>query len=158
LEAAIMDKKDTLTKVLAVVGTVLVWFPVLVTVILSVVGSIRSRVFRFDYLMPAELFPVAFVGGGLLLWAATRARSRRRLIGWGLGCIVTLLVGGQAFAVATGLASGETEPVGWIWTLVIASLVGYWLALVEIGTSGVLLVRDLFQHREKSGGPAAPVT
>jgi hypothetical protein len=144
-----MEKKDMLTKVLAVVGTVLVWFPVLATVVISVVGFIGDRVFRFDYLMPAELFPVMLVGGGLLMWAALRAHSRRRLIGWGLGVAVGLLVSGQVLAVATGLAAGETEPVGWLWALVVASIVVYSLALLEIGTAGVLLVCDLFRHGKK---------
>jgi peptidoglycan/LPS O-acetylase OafA/YrhL len=101
--------------------------------------------FRFDYLMPAELFPATLVGGGLLIWAALRARSRRRLIGWGLGIAVGLLVGGQVLAVVTGLASGETEPAGWWWALVLASIVIYTLALVVIGVGGVLLLRDLFK-------------
>ena len=140
-----MDSKGAFTRVLAVIGTVLVWFPILATVVISVVGSSRDRVFRFDYLMPAELFPVALVGGGLLLWAALRARSRRRPIACGLALAVGALVGGQALAVVTGLASGETEPTGLWWALVVASLVVYSLTLVEIGIAGVLLVRDLFQ-------------
>ncbi|MBN1811399.1 MAG: hypothetical protein JXA14_06160 [Anaerolineae bacterium] len=86
---------------------------------------ITERIFRFDYLLPAEFFLAALVGGGLLVWAALRARSRRRLIGWGLGIAVGLLVGGQALAVVTGLASGETEPTGWWWVLVLASIVVY---------------------------------
>ena len=65
-----MEKKVILTKVLAVIGTVLVWFPIVATVVLSIVGSIRSHIFLFDYLLPLELFPVALVGGGLLLCAA----------------------------------------------------------------------------------------
>jgi len=138
-----MEKKDILTKVLAIVGTVLVWFPILAPVVVSVIGFIAQRMFRFDYLMPAELFPAALVGGGLLMWAALRARSRRGIIGWGLGTAVGLLVGGQALAVATGLASGDTEPAGWHWALVLASLGVYSLALVVIGAGGVLLVRDL---------------
>jgi hypothetical protein len=101
--------------------------------------------FRFDYLMPAELFPVALAGGLLLIWAALRARSRQRLIGWGLVIAAGLLVGGQALAVVTGLASGETEPVGLWWALVLASLVIYTLALVDMGVGGVLLLRDLFR-------------
>jgi hypothetical protein len=81
-KVATMEKKGMLTKVLAVVGTVLVWFPILATIAISVVGSIGDRVFRFDYLMPAELFPATLVGGGLLMWAALHSRLRRRLIGW----------------------------------------------------------------------------
>lgn len=140
-----MGKKGVLTKILAIVGTVLVWFPILAPVLLSVVVIIKGRMFRFDYLMPAELFPATLVGGGLLTWAALRARSRWRLIGWGLGIAVGLLVGGQVLAVVTGLASGETEPAGWWWALVLASIVVYSLALVVIGVGGVLLLRDLFK-------------
>jgi len=140
-----MEKKGVLTKILAIVGTVLVWFPILAPVLLSVAVIIKERMFRFDYLMPAELFPATLVGGGLLIWAALRARSRRGIIGWGLGSAVGLLVGGQALAVATGLASGETEPAGWWWALVLASIVVYSLALVVIGVGGVLLLRDLFK-------------
>jgi hypothetical protein len=141
-----MDKKDRLTKILAIVGTALAWFPILAPVALSVPGFIASGLFRFDYLMPAELFPVALAGGGLLLWAALRARSRRGLIGWGLTAAVGFLVGGQALAVATGLASGDAEPAGWQWALVLASLGVYSLALVAIAVGGALLVRDLFYN------------
>jgi len=140
-----MNRKGVLTKILAIAGTALVWFPILAPVLLSAAVIIQERLFRFDYLMPAELFPVALVGGGLLIWAALRARSRRGLIGWGLGIAVSLLVGGQALAVVTGLASGETEPGGWWWALVLALIVVYSLALVVIGVGGVLLLRDLFK-------------
>ena len=140
-----MEKKGVFTKILAIVGTVLVWFPILAPVLLSVAVIIKERMFRFDYLMPAELFPATLVGGGLLIWAALRARSRRRLIGWGLGIAVGLLVGGQVLAVVTRLASGETGPAGWWWALVLASIVVYSLALVVIGVGGVLLLRDLFK-------------
>jgi hypothetical protein len=140
-----MEKKGVFTKILAIVGTVLVWFPILAPILLSVAAFITERVFRFDYLMPAELFPAALVGGGLLIWAALRARSRWGLIGWGFGVAASLLVGGQELAVVTGLASGATEPVGWRWALVLASIVVYSLALVVIGVGGVLLLHDLFK-------------
>ena len=55
-----------------------------------------------------------------------------------------MLIAGQVLATVTGLASGETEPAGWSWALVVASLVLYTFALVEIGTAGILLVRDVF--------------
>ncbi len=74
--------------------------------------------------MPAELFPAAVAGGALLWWAALRARARQRAIGWGLAAMIGLLFGGQAVAVMTGLASGETEPAGWPWITVIVSIAG----------------------------------
>ena len=144
-----MGKKDTFTKILAIAGTVLTWCPILAPVLFSAVSLIANHRFRFDYLMPAELFLFAIVGGGALLWAALRAHSRRGLIGWGLGVAVGLLAAGQGLAVVTGLASGETEPVGWQWILVIASLAIYTLALIAMGIGGILLLRDLFK---KNGG------
>jgi hypothetical protein len=140
-----MEKKGLLTKALAIVGTVLVWIPVLAPALFSAAFLIRAHMFRFDYLMPAELFPVALAGGCLLLWAALRARSRRGLIGVSLGSAVVLPVTGQAVASVTGLASGRIEPTGWQWALVLASLALYVLALVVLGVGGVLLLHDLFK-------------
>jgi len=140
-----VKKKNTLTKSIAIVGAALAWFPILAPVALAVLGFIARRRFLFDYLMPAELFPVALVGGGLLLGAALRARSRRGLIGWGLGIAVGFLVGGQALAVAAGFASGDAEPAGWLFALVLGAIAAYSLALVVVAVGGALLVRDLFK-------------
>ena len=140
-----MAKKGSLTKILAVVGTVLVWIPVLAPVLFVAASLIQAGVLRIDYLMPAEIFPIALAGGSLLLWAALRARARRRLIGGSLAGAVILPVAGQALATVTGLASGRTEPTGWQWALVLASLALYVLALVILGVGGMLLLRDLFK-------------
>jgi hypothetical protein len=140
-----MAKKDAFTKILAIAGTALVWLPILAPILFTAVFLLARHFFRFDYLMPAELFPVALTGGGLLFWAAIRARSRWGPVGWGLGVAGLCLIGGQALAVVTGLASGETEPGGWESALVLASLFIYTLALVAIGVGGVLLLRDVFK-------------
>ncbi|MDD5468971.1 MAG: hypothetical protein PHS96_14325 [Anaerolineales bacterium] len=149
-----MNDKATFTKTLAIIGTVLVWLPILAPVFFSLVALVAARRFRFDYLMPAELFPVALLGGALLVWATLRARSRRGLVGWGLGVAIAMLVGGQALAVATGLASGEIEPAGIWWTLVLGSLVIFILALLMMGVGGILLLRDLFIAPGASTGNA----
>jgi hypothetical protein len=139
-----MENRGVLTKVLAVAGTVLVWIPILFTIITAVIGTIYARRVRFDFLMPAELFPIALVGALLLLWAAQRARSQRKLIGWGLVSMAAFLFGGQALAVVSGLASGAAEPTGWAWALVVASIALYSLALIWVCIAGVLLVRKLY--------------
>lgn len=137
-----MDRKDVLTRFLSVVGTVLVWIPISFTVLISIVASVSRRMFRVDYLMPAELFPIAFVGAILLLWAARRARSSHgKLVGWSFAAAVAFLGGGQLLAVVSGLASGATEPTGWAWALVLASIALYSLALVVMGIAGILLVK-----------------
>lgn len=144
-----MKGKNTLTKTLAIAGTTLVWFPIIAPLLLGMMLFVSEQVFRFDYLMPAEMFPIALLGSGLLLWAAIREKSRRGLIGWGLGIALGMLVGGQALAVATGLASGETTPDGWEWALVTGSLVIYTLAIIAIGVGGIQLLGDL-KKRDKT--------
>ena len=151
-----MDKRGSLTKILAVTGTVLVWLPLLAPVLLSLALFISRRIFRFDYLMPAELFLFALAGGALLIWAALRARARWALIGWGLGLAAGMLVGGQALAVATGLASGETEAAGWPWVLVLSSLAVLWLALIVLAAGAVLLLRDLLKTPRVASEPPPP--
>ncbi len=149
-------KKDALTKALAIAGTVLLWFPIVATLGLSLFGSIRSGMFRFDWLIPAELFTVVLVGGALLLWAAIRAHARRGLVGWGIGVAVGLLLGGQLVAEVTGLASGDIEPTSWAAAAVAAAVVVYSAAVVELGVTGVLLVRDLFRRAKEPQTPAMP--
>ncbi len=145
-----MEKHGTLTKILAICGTLLAWFPILMPILFSAARLVQAGEFRFDYLMPAELFLFALLGAGLLLWAAIRARSNRGMIGGGLGTAAGLLVLGQGLAVVTGLASGETEPGGWQWALVLATLAIYSLALVTIGIGGIRLLRDLFRPSRSS--------
>jgi hypothetical protein len=69
-----MAKKSVFTRVLAVIGTVLVWFPILAMILTGVVGSVARGKLMMDYLMPAELFPSILIGGALLIWAAVRAK------------------------------------------------------------------------------------
>lgn len=140
-----MAQKNIFTKALALAGTILVWLPILAPILFSIGFAIRAHMFRLDYLMPAELFPLALAGGGLLIWAALRARARRGLIGGSLGSAVVLLFGSQALAVVTGLADGRTATGGWQWALVLALLALYVAALVVMGVGGVLLLRDLFR-------------
>ncbi len=147
-----MEKKNVFTKILAITGTILAWFPILAPVLLSIIVLIGEGEFHFDYLMPAELFPFALAGGGLLLWAALKARACRGWIGWGLGAAVVLLVGSQVLAVVSGLASGETEPTGLWFGVVLGSLAAFIVALIVLGVGGVLLLRDLFKRPQAVAG------
>lgn len=66
-------------KILALVGTGLAWLPIAATGLITIFGTIQSGRLRFDYLMPAELFPAALAGGLLLAWAALRVQRREGL-------------------------------------------------------------------------------
>jgi hypothetical protein len=131
-----MGKKDVLSKILSVLGTVLVWLPVLAPVVLGFVSLGMDGMYRFDYLMPVELGIVAFAGGATLIWAALRARVRRRIIAWGLGL--------AAGSVVILMALGDVVPGSLEWGIAIGLLTTYSLAIVIIGIGGILLCRDLF--------------
>ena len=146
-----MKRSGFFSKLLAVSGTVLAWFPILATLLTSAGVTARSGMFRMDYLMPAELFPAAFLGGLLLLWAALRVGVLRAPVAWGLGGMIVLLVGSQAIAVVTGLASGETQPEGFVWIAVLALLAGYVLALILTAVTGARLVSLLYAHSPNNG-------
>ena len=75
------------TRALAAAGMVVAWLPIVATIVVGAVGSILSGRLLVDYMMPAELFLVALVGAGLLLWASIRARSRRGFFAWGLALL-----------------------------------------------------------------------
>ena len=139
-----MGKKLIFIKTLAIIGTVLVWLPLLAPIFISVAVFITDHRLTFDYLTPAELFPAAFLGGGLLVWATLLKRSYRRLICASYALALGSLILGQILATITGLASSAIGPSGWPWIPVLLSLLIYILALIGIGIGGLLLLRNLF--------------
>jgi hypothetical protein len=153
---AIMGKRGPFTKVLAIVGTVLVWVPIVAPLVFTRWGGIGTERFNFDWLIPAELAPVMLVGGGLLLWAALRAHSRRALVGWGLGVAIGSIVIGAVLTRVTGLATGATEPTGILWVALVGPIVVLVGATLELGIAGVMLTVDLFARHETASPPVAP--
>lgn len=140
-----MVQKNVLTKILAIAGTVLLWFPILFMAASFIGHLIRSGRFLGDYLLPAELFLVVLAGALLLLWAALRAKTLVKPIMWGLIAGVVFLVGGQLIAMLTGLASGEREAVGLPWMLVLGAILLYDLLVLYLAIIGILLTLRLFR-------------
>ena len=134
-----MEKKDSLSKIFAIVGTALVWFPILAPLILGFISLGMDGIYRLDYLMPAELGILVFAGGGLLLWGAIRTGYRRRIILWGFGL--------AAGSIAVLMAFGDVVPGSLEWAIVIGLLITYTLAIMLMGVGGILLWRDLFKKK-----------
>ena len=134
-----MYKRDSLAKVLLVAGTLLVWASILAPVVLGFIPLVTDGIYRFDYLMPAELGPVIFIGGVLLFWVAIRAKSQRGIIAWGF-CIA-------AGSIATLNAFGDVEPGSLRWAIVVGLLIVYSLAIAVMGVGGVLLWRNLYKKQ-----------
>ncbi len=99
---------------------------------------------RIDYLMPADLFPSAFIGGLLLSGVSFWKKMLRKIIPVSFFGGVLALIAGQALAVVSGFASGETKPAGIVLYLVIFSLIIYTASLFAAGYGGILLVRRIF--------------
>jgi hypothetical protein len=118
---------------------------------LSVLRFAQARRLQIDYLMPAELFPIALAGGLVLLTASLRARSRRGMVAWSLGATVALLAASMLIASVTGLASGAAEPAGWRVALVAGLLAGYVAAVLVLAISGVLLTRSVLAPHAEGG-------
>lgn len=138
-----MKSKSFLTKVLTLIGLFFVWIPIIFPVIISVIKLIVSGRFRFDFLMPAEMFPIIFIGATILLWSSKRTGYYKKHIGLGLLSAVVFLVGAQGLAVLTGLASGAIELKGWPFVLVIATIIIYNFAVIEIGVVGLYLIKKI---------------
>lgn len=140
-----MKPNGALTKGLAAVGTALAWLPIAAPALIAAVAAITTRQLRLDYLMPAELYTAAISGGGLLIWAAIRANTRRRIIGWGFGVAAGSLLISLALFMISALSAGAVgSGNGWE-AVVITLLTAYMLALLAIDIGGVLLLRDLFK-------------
>jgi len=140
-----MERKDTFTKLLAMVGTVFAFLPFVAPIVFSLVRLVESGRFMFDYLMPAEVFFLFIIGGALLVWAALRAKRWLKLIAWGLGIAIALFLGFQGLAVLTGLAYGAFEAEGWRFALVLAGMGLCYLGMILTGVGGILLIRDLLK-------------
>jgi hypothetical protein len=139
-------KHPKLAKIFLLAGTVLLWLPVLFTLITAAIGSIAERSFIVDYLMPAELFPVAALGSILLIIGTYLARKQYIRI-----CITTLLMGaclaaGQLTAVLTGMASGERAAEGSIFIIVVALIVAYSLLLLVNCVAGLIITKKLLKR------------
>ncbi len=142
------DKRNgALTKILAAIGTLLIWIPIAFTVLTSAVGTIVTRSFHFDYLMPAELALFALAGAILLIWAGIRSGLRLKLIGISSVLAAFFLAAGIVIAAVTGMASGRTEAAGLPFVMTILALALYAASLIGVGTGGILLCRDLMKKR-----------
>lgn len=141
-----IGNKEHVMRVLTLAGTVVVWIPFLFTIGTSLMVTTNQGQFLFDYLMPAELFPISLIGSLMLVAAAQMARYLRKTIGFSLVVSTVILFGGQIFAVQSGLAFGATEATGWVWGVILNTIVGYTLAQILIGVAAIKLTKRVFKR------------
>ena len=141
-----MQKRDVLTKILAIVGTILVGLPVVAPIVFGLLRLFRGASFLVDYLMPAELGFLVLAGALMLLWAAIRVRAYIKWIAWSIGLAILLVMGAQWLAVVTGLADGSIQPGGWKMAVVTGGIIAYDLAVISLLVAGIQLIRKVFKR------------
>jgi hypothetical protein len=123
----------------SVIGTILLWIPIALTIVTSIVGSIFAGKLLMDYLMPAELFFLVLAGWILLIIGSLLSgRWKIPVVVTGAATLV-LLFGAQMIAVVSGLASGVIPADGMIWYLVLGMLILYDLLVIVLGILGIRL-------------------
>ena len=140
--------KITIAKVLALVGMIALWAPILFMFLTAIVGSIMGKALLFDYLTLAELYFVVIPGLVLLFIASLLAGKYQKCFGWGGALAVLLLVGALALAALSGLASGALPSSGPIFVTVIAAIIVYNVLVVTLAILSIFLVKILFRKQE----------
>ena len=143
-----MPRRNALTLILTSIGTALVWLPILAPVFFTMILLAQEQILLFDYLMPAELFPLVMVGGAALVWASARARLHQRLITSAYCTAVGLLVLSTLLSVLGGSTLDRAEPPTWWRGVLLAFILIYSLSVLAMDVGGILVLRDLLRpHR-----------
>ncbi len=152
-----MGNKGVMTKILAIIGTVLIWVPLLMMLVIAGLGYLQSGQFTLDYFLPEQILPLSLaallVGGIFLLWAAIRARSRRAVIGIGLLIALILIISSNVVAITSGLAAGQSSTASPAYYTAVGGIIGFDILLIVIGNAGIGLIRDLFKKIRVSAPP-----
>lgn len=148
-----MNGRTRASRILAVVGTVLVGLPLAAPLLLAAVPFVTSGRVLLDFLMPGELFPLVVLGGAALLVGALLLRRRRLLVVLPLAAAILLFVATNLFAMATGLATGSSPTEGWRLVGLVAIYAGYVAAVVALLVGGILLCRTAFSSASRVGSP-----
>ncbi|MBU4556879.1 MAG: hypothetical protein KJ747_08420 [Actinobacteria bacterium] len=149
-----MKKRRERTRILALIGTVLVALPLLAPFVFGLLRVGSPRGFVLDYLMPFEVYPVTLVGVVLLLWATIRAHVRKGAATVAVTGMIGGLVLGSVAAEATGIAQSVERLEAWKYALTGAMFAVSVLAQIALVAVGALLSRDLV---EASADTAPPV-
>lgn len=129
--------------VLVGLGIVLVFFPLIAPIVLSLIYLAQEGQFMLDYLMPAEIYPFALFGTLLLIVIAAKTKIKFRELLWTFILGILMLVGLQVFALVTGVANGDTPFEGFYANMLLSMLVLFILCQIALGVFGIILFRIL---------------
>ncbi|MFA5660580.1 MAG: hypothetical protein WC968_04230 [Bacilli bacterium] len=120
-----------LKSIMAIAGTILVLFPILFMLMTSLIGSIAEGYFLMDYMLPAELSVVIFIGFIFFIFSSWTSRSDTVLFVL-MGAIALIL-----FLIII-IFGGD-----FIFTMIL--LILFDIAVLALGIVGILYCRKLFK-------------
>ncbi|MBO8160755.1 MAG: hypothetical protein H0Z24_03885 [Thermosipho sp. (in: Bacteria)] len=129
-----MNKNKVYTG-LSYIFSIISTFPIIVPVFLTMVVLITKGMFLYDYMMPAELFLFTILGGfGVLLigWINKQSMKKLKLLLIFLILSIINFLTAMAYSILTGLAHGDTEPVGIHFIMIVIFVILWHLFAVAV--------------------------
>lgn len=145
-----MKIKTFLIKIFVVLGMISVFFPIFFSLLTGIIGTIRDKAFRFDFLIPLELFIFIILGGVLLTYVAYKQRKRFGLTLTELISAVVTLALSQLIAVVSGLAADKSGKPAYIWAIIAILIISYWVCCIGLIISGIRLAREIFVKKHNN--------
>lgn len=123
-----------------IAGIILLWGPVLFSIIITAIHFLRSGQFLFDFLIPLEVFPVIIAGEFLVLYYTIRKRFLWKPTLIFTIFTVTSYVLINVVASLSGLASNGPEVVNAPYAMItiVFFIVLYWVSFVWIAMRGTI--------------------
>lgn len=138
-----MQNKTYWVRVMIAAGIMIVLSPLLIMVLASAIHLFRSGFLVFDYLLPAELFPLVLIGGLLLLAVSLSQKMEQRLVGLGLAIPVLSLMLLIGYARLSGMDSSPDGP-GTVQRVMIGLLMATYIAgLIVLAWGGIKMNRRI---------------
>lgn len=144
-----MNNKTFWLRVMTVAGVMIVWSPLVLMLLTGIPRLFRSGMLQFDYLLPAELFPLLLIGGLLLLAVSLSQKLERRLVGLGMLIPVASLLLLILFANVSGMDKSPTSPTGFQMAMIAFFMIAYTAGVGLLGVGGLRL------HKQISRIPAS---
>lgn len=123
-----------------IAGIILLWGPVLFSIIITAIHFLRSGQFLFDFLIPLEIFPVIMVGEFLVLYYTIKERFLWKPTLFFTISTMTSYVLINVVASLSGLASNGPEVVNtpYVMIAIVFFIVFYWVSFVCIAMRGTI--------------------
>jgi cation transport ATPase len=134
---------------MVILGTVLLFFPIVFMLVSGIVKSIQTGEFLMDFLLPLELFFCPLIGIALLAMPVWKEKLERKLLIIGTAVMVFFFLALMIGATLSGLASGETEMNTLAWVLTGIAMGFFILGQIGAGIAGLLLIRKQFCPKPK---------